>query len=256
MIIKAMNPAIDCGVVIPCLNEAATIGGLVTAVREQLSKVVVVDDGSTDATGTVAQKAGAEILRHDKPRGKGAALRTGWRHLIERRFRWALTMDGDGQHSPEDTSLFLNCAERTSAPLVIGNRMHDPAAMPRLRRLVNRWMSREISKVAGYALADSQCGFRLMNLEILAVLPIRTEHFEIESEVLLAFAGSGCRIEFVPIQVIYKQSHSKIHPLLDTIRWLRWRYRGRSLPKRHPYVNIFSRGGGSWRSNRGGLARQ
>ena len=95
--------------------------------------------------------------------------------------------------------------------------------MPFLRRLVNRWMSADISRLAGRDLPDSQCGFRLMNLEDWARLPIVSNHFEIESEMLYQFARAGLSIEFVPIQVIYKKELSKIHPWRDTIRWLRWR---------------------------------
>jgi hypothetical protein len=89
--------------------------------------------------------------------------------------------------------------------------------------MVNRWMSRQLSRIAGLSLPDSQCGFRLVNLEAWAVLPIQTQHFEIESEVLLAFISAGHRVEFVPIRVIYKNEQSKIHPLHDAIRWFRWK---------------------------------
>jgi hypothetical protein len=100
--------------------------------------------------------------------------------------------------------------------------MHDPTSMPWLRRQVNRWMSRQLSKLAGVALSDSQSGFRLMNLDVWSRLPLHTNHFEIESEVLLSFARAGQRVEFVPIRTLYKSEHSKISPLKDTIRWFKW----------------------------------
>jgi hypothetical protein len=132
-------------------------------------------------------------------------------------------MDGDGQHSPEDIPAFFRCAARTGASLVVGNRLGEASRMPFLRRSVNRWMSADISRLAGRDLPDSQCGFRLMNLDDWARLPIVSNHFEIESEMLYQFARAGLSIEFVPIQVIYKTEHSKIHPWRDTVRWLRWR---------------------------------
>jgi glycosyltransferase involved in cell wall biosynthesis len=217
-----MNWPAQCAVIIPCLNESAAIGALVAAIRPQLSHVIVSDDGSTDDTGKLAAAAGAEVLRHRQPLGKGAALQAGWQWAHEKGFAWALTMDGDGQHSPADISKFLACAEQTAAELVVGNRMNDPEKMPWLRRIVNRWMSRRISARAGCDLPDSQCGFRLMNLKAWAGLPISAAHFEIESEVLLAFARARRRIEFVPIEVIYKCEQSKIDPWRDTIRWFRW----------------------------------
>ena len=131
-------------------------------------------------------------------------------------------LDVDGQHAPNYIPSFLARADATSAELIIGNRMPDCAKMPWLRRAVNRWMSARISKLAGRTFPDTQCGFRLMNLDAWTALAIDAGHFEIESEVLLAFARAGWRIEFVPIEVIYRKERSKIHPLRDTVRWFRW----------------------------------
>jgi hypothetical protein len=100
--------------------------------------------------------------------------------------------------------------------------MRNTVRMPWSRQAANQWMSRRISRVAGRPLPDSQCGFRLIRLDILAGLPITAEHFEIESDVLLAFVRAGHRVEFVPIQSIYKQEQSKIHLWCDMVRWLRW----------------------------------
>jgi len=99
--------------------------------------------------------------------------------------------------------------------------------MPWVRRWVNRWMSRRISKAAGQEMPDSQCGFRLMNLEAWSRIPITASRFEVESEMLLKFARAGQVIRFVPIRVIYKNEKSKIHPLQDTVRWFRWWKRAR-----------------------------
>ena len=207
---------------VPCLNEAAAIGPVVAELRRYVSVVLVVDDGSSDDTRLVAEHAGAEVLRLEQTRGKGAALQAGWRQARQRGFRWSLTLDGDGQHAPADTPRFFRCAEQTSAALVVGNRMRNTVRMPWSRQAANQWMSRRISRVAGRPLPDSQCGFRLIRLDILAGLPITAEHFEIESDVLLAIVRAGHRVEFVPIQSIYKQEQSKIHLWCDMVRWLRW----------------------------------
>ena len=211
--------------VIPCLNEAESIERVVIAARRFVQSVFVIDDGSRDGTAAIAKRAGAEVLRHEFPCGKGAALQTGWAHAKKCGFQWALTMDGDGQHAVEDIPKFFEAVEQTGATLVAGNRMGHPQGMPRVRRFVNRWMSSRISALAGIRLPDSQCGFRLMNLETWAALPVKAAHFEIESDVLLAFARSGEAIEFVPIAVIYKEEQSKIHPVRDTMRWIRWWWR-------------------------------
>ena len=212
-----------CAVVIPCLNEAEHIGSLLRAVQRRIASVIVVDDGSDDGTGGLAAQAGAEVIRHEAPKGKGAALHAGWRRARQRGFLWALTMDGDEQHSPEDIPAFLECAQAGQAVLIVGNRMEKSGEMPWLRRQVNRWMSRQLSAMAGRSLPDTQCGYRMIHLESLARLTLKTAHFEIESEVILAFAAAGYPIEFIPVQVIYKGEASKIRPVSDTWRWFRWR---------------------------------
>ena len=223
-----MNPQSDCAAVLACWNEAPTIAQLVKSLLPELANVYVVDDGSSDETALVAAKAGAEVLRHPRNRGKGAALRTGLAAAFDDGFSWCLTLDGDGQHAPEDLGGFLECAERTGAQLVVGNRMGEAGAMPFLRQTVNRWMSGRLSKLTGSALPDSQCGFRLLDLRVWQSLRLNCEHFEVESELLLEYLRAGCRVEFVPIRVIYGQrQYSRIRPLQDTLRWLRWWWQAR-----------------------------
>ena len=214
-------------VVIPCLNEAETIASLVSEIRKLLPRVFVIDDGSSDATGKLAAAAGAEVLRNNEPRGKGMALNTGLKRVHALGLEWALVMDGDGQHAPTDIPVFLKAMER--APLIIGNRMTDPGAMPWVRRTVNRWMSRRLSTLSGQNLPDTQCGFRLIELKYWAPLDLRASHFETESELLLAFIAAGHTVEFVPIQVIYKNERSKIHPVRDTVRWFHWLRKARRI---------------------------
>ncbi len=213
-----------CAAVIPCLNEASTIASVVEGVRRYLPTILVIDDGSSDRTAALAREAGAEVLHHAATLGKGAALRTGWTQAHERGFAWAFSLDGDGQHAPEHIPAFFQCAEQTPAALVSGDRMADANHMPWGRRIVNRWMSRRLSRSAGQFLPDSQCGFRLMNLAAWAAMSLRTSHFEIESEVILAFVRAGLKVEFVPVRAIYTSRQSKIHPGRDALRWLRWRY--------------------------------
>jgi glycosyltransferase involved in cell wall biosynthesis len=217
-----MKGNLNCVAVIPCFNEAAHIGKLVTEVRKHLAKVIVVDDGSTDTTAECAQRSGAEIVRLPRNTGKGAALRRGWECARELGFAWVLLLDGDGQHSAEDIPAFFQCARKTGSALVIGNRMDHAAAMPWMRRCVNRWMSRRISKMTGVQLPDSQCGFRLACLDTLRRLSFHVNRFEIESAMLVAFLAAGEKVEFVAVRTIYGNSESKINPLADTWRWLGW----------------------------------
>lgn len=216
----------NCGVVIPCHNEADSIAGVVRRVRVQLPRVLVVDDGSTDATGDQARAAGAGVLRQPVRSGKGAALAAGWTAAAAAGWEWVLLMDGDGQHLPEESAVLLAAAGPLH-PLIIGNRLQTPWAMPPLRRVINRWMSRRLSGLAGVALPDSQCGYRLAHLPTLLRLGLATRHFEIESEMCVAFARAGLDITFVPVTASYGPERSKICPLIDAWRWARWYLRAR-----------------------------
>ena len=209
------------------------------AVRAVLPHVIVVDDGSKDATSTEAALAGAEVLSLPQNCGKGAALRFGLNHAHWSGFTWALTLDGDGQHEPKDIPALLDRAEAWDVALVVGNRMVDAASMPWLRRSANRWMSRQLSRLAGQPLPDSQCGLRLINLNAWSGLRSKTEHFEFESEMLIEFARAGHSIEFVPVHTIYTARRSHIRPLVDSWRWLRWWIA--QLPAREKRPSIASR---------------
>jgi len=224
-----MNWVEECATVIPCFNEAGTIENIVTRVRRELPHVIVVDDGSHDTTAACAASAGAEVVRERVNAGKGAALAAGWRRARASGFAWAMTLDGDGQHAPEDIPAFFPRAEATGAALVIGDRMDNPGAMPWLRRQVNRWMSRRLSRDLGVEVADSQCGFRLVDLRAWERLPHTASRFEVESELLVRFVAAGCAVASVPVRVIYETERSKIHPLLDTWRWFRWWFAHRNL---------------------------
>lgn len=211
-----------CAAVIPCLNESDNIASVVRAVGQYLPLVVVVDDGSSDDTIIQARMAGAEVLHHPRNRGKGAALRTGLSRVRDRGCEWAVTLDGDGQHAAEDLPALRRCAEQSGALLVVGNRMNEARAMPWLRREVNRFMSRRLSRRAGRTLPDTQCGFRLIHLPAWARLSVSADHFEVESEMLMAFLAAEFRVAFVPIRVIGRSRRSHIQPLTDTLRWWKW----------------------------------
>lgn len=211
-----------CAALLPCYNEAELLPDVLARLRAHVAVSLVVDDGSTDTTSEVAARAGAAVLRHEFNRGKGSALRTGFSELRSRGIEWALVLDGDGQHAPEDIPKFFACADQTGARLVVGNRLGEAQKIPKVRRFVNRWMTARLSKLSGQPLADSQCGFRLIHLPTLAGLALQADHFETESELLVRWVRAGLPVKFVPIQVIYHHGASKINPFTDTWRWFRW----------------------------------
>src|SRR5258708_32235126 len=169
-----------CAVVIPCFNENASIKALVFGVRRHIPAVIVVDDGSSDDTSTLAKVAGATVIRHERNLGKGAALKTGLSLASQLGYEWAFTLDGDGQHDPDDFPAFLQCARQSIARLIIGNRMSNARAIPWLRRQVNRWMSPRLSRRAGHRLPDTQCGFRLIHLGAWPRYHFQTDRSEVE----------------------------------------------------------------------------
>jgi glycosyltransferase involved in cell wall biosynthesis len=211
----------DCAAIIPCFNEADTIRTVVRNVRKHVHSVWVIDDGSRDDTAAQAQRAGATVIRSLTNRGKGHALRLGLNEIAKAGFRWALMLDGDGQHDPGSIPGFFEAAHR-GADLVIGNRMGQLAEMTFPRRCANRWMSARLSTRLGRELPDSQCGFRLLRLDLWRSLELRRNRYEVESEMLAAFVQAGAKVEFVPIPCIAAARPSRINPAADTLRWFLW----------------------------------
>ena len=206
---------------IPCYFEERFIRDVASRVKAQLDTVLVVDDGSTDATETNARAAGVEVIKHTVNQGKGAAIKTGLKALSERPgIEYALVLDGDGQHAPEEIPRFLAAANETHAQMLVGNRMSDVEKMPFVRKLTNRFMSWQISRVCGQFVPDSQCGFRMIHKDLLpAMVAIETTKFDYETEMLVVASRRGCKVGAVPISTIYGDEKSKIHPVRDTIRF-------------------------------------
>ncbi|MEP6810129.1 MAG: glycosyltransferase family 2 protein, partial [Chthoniobacterales bacterium] len=205
--------------IIPAYREEKHIGEVAERTLRQLDHVLVVDDGSDDATAANARAVGAEVIVHEQNSGKGEAIKTGLRHWLERGFQHVIILDGDGQHPPEEISRFIAAAVR-GAQLLVGNRMSDVREMPFVRRLVNRYMSRRISRVCGQEIPDSQCGFRMLHASVIPELLGGTERFDYETEMLIKVSRKGFRIDAVPVSTVYLDEVSSIHPVRDTLRFL------------------------------------
>jgi glycosyltransferase involved in cell wall biosynthesis len=218
---------------IPSYYEEAHIQGVARRTLAQLDHVLVLDDGSLDRTAEEARKGGAEVIRHERNQGKGAAIKTGLRELTARGFLYVLVLDGDGQHLPEEIPAFLDEANRTGSPFVVGNRMADTRKMPWVRKMTNRFMSGQISRLCGQPVPDSQCGFRMMRSDVIPHLFCDSNNYEYETEMLLIASREGFRITSVPVSTIYGEEKSKIHPVRDTIRFFKLISRYKPLPKRN-----------------------
>ena len=207
--------------IIPAYLEEKHIADVVRRTLKQLSNVVVVDDGSTDATAEEAKKAGADVIVHEQNRGKGESIKSGFRYWLDHGATYAVILDGDGQHLPEEIDRFLSTAASSAAKLLVGTRMNDVREMPLVRRAVNRYMSRKISRACGQEIPDTQCGFRMVHRDIIPNLLGGTERFDYETEMLILASRAGCPIASVPISTVYSDEVSSIHPVRDTFRFFK-----------------------------------
>jgi len=214
-------------VIIPCKNLESHVANVVGAVRDlDLDlDVLVVNDGSTDATTEVARAAGAFVVEHPENLGKGAALGTGFRYAVEKGYDAVITMDGDEQHDPASIPQFLSALGEGGHDVVVGSRMDAVRDMPPLRIWTNRTTSRIVSWLAGRKIPDSQSGYRALRTEVVDDMSLVTSRYDTESEILIRAGRRGFTIGDIPIESIYTDGISHINPFIDTLRFVRlvWR---------------------------------
>jgi len=201
-----MEPDRATAVVIPAFNEASTIHDVVQRTLKQVSQVIVVDDASSDGTGALLAEMPVTLLRHEVNKGKGASLVSGFREALKRNVSAIITLDGDGQHRPEDIPKFLTKAKEASGVIIIGSRRAEKANQPRLNFTLNRLADFGISWASGYLIEDSQSGFRLIPREVLAKVEAthsRRHSFVFESEFLINAAHAGYRSCAISIPSLY-----------------------------------------------------
>lgn len=223
----------DRGILIPAYQAERTVGEVVSRLRELHPSVaiLVVDDGSTDATSACAAQAGAQVHRLATNSGKGTALATGLSLLRQQGFRFGLCLDADGQHLPEDAVKFLTIDVAARCGAVVGARRLHPDCMPFPRVCSNRLTTFLLELQARKRLWDSQCGYRMYRLDALSEAKVpMSGRFEWESETLVRIARTGFGIEKVDIATVYGTEDSHIRPWRDTFRfaklWFRlWRLR-------------------------------
>jgi glycosyltransferase involved in cell wall biosynthesis len=215
------------GVLIPCYNEAANIDTVVKGCMDYVSEIIVVDDGSSDGTGSIASKNGAYVINHYKNKGKGESLKTGFKH-IEEKTDWdaVIILDGDGQHDWHEIPDFVKTAEKENVSIVVGDRIgvKKPKNMPMVRWLTNKFTSYITSKVIGQYVSDSQCGYKLIKTDVLKGMELRTSRYDIESEILIQASRKGAKIVSVPVKSIYRDEVSYIHPFRDSVRFVKLIY--------------------------------
>ncbi len=199
--------------IVPALDAETTVGAVVDALRAALGvPVIVVDDGSTDATADVARRHGAaRVVSHPHNLGKGAAIRTGLREAATAGMQVAVTADADGQHPARSALAVLYASDDPSA-LVLGVRDLVQAGAPRSNRFGNAVSNFFLSRFARRRLLDTQCGLRRYPVEATLALACRADGFAFEAEVALRALAAGLPLVEVPVEVVYpREAHRRTH---------------------------------------------
>jgi len=200
-------------------DHARTVAAVVRGAREHATTVLVCDDGSTDGSGEAAASAGAIVLRHAVNQGKGAALWSLLHSALDRKFRYAISIDADGQHLTDDLPKLAALAYDEPGTLLIGERDLIGAGAPPSsefgRKFSNFWVWFE----AGARVEDSQSGFRAYPLPEVIQLRPRNRRYDFEVEVLLRAAWAGIQLRSAKVGVLYPPDRiSHFHPFLDNVR--------------------------------------
>lgn len=211
--------------VIPALNEEATVGEVVRSVRHHVgAPVLVVDDGSADATAAVARAAGARVIRHPFNLGVGAAIRSGLRYACERGYTAVLQLDADGQHDPSDSRRLVERLEHDAADIVVGSRFARGYRARGLRRLGMRALSKVVSSRLGTQVTDTTSGYRAFGKRAIARLaPVYPSVYLSDTVEVLLMAGDwGFHVVEEPVRMRARQGgRPSSGPALSTVSFLR-----------------------------------
>jgi len=224
---------------VPAHDEASQIGRVVEGARRHVP-VLVVDDGSSDATAALAERAGATVLRQSPNQGKGAALRAGFAAALDGGAEAVITIDGDGQHDPAEIPAFLGeRARRVIAgepvELVIGARSFR--RMPPVRRAANWLGTVTLSAAVGRWIADNQSGYRLVGRRLMAaMLDSREQGFSFEVEMIAVCLREGWPIGWIPVRTIYADERSHVRPGRHLREFLAVTGRARRIARAQPKV--------------------
>jgi len=189
---------------IPAYNEELTIAKVILKARKHVDKVIVCDDGSTDMTAEIAEACGAEVIRHERNMGKGAAIRSLFKKAREEVADIVVTLDADGQHDPDEIPALINIMAETNADIVIGSRFLNEEIVkkvPTFRRIGNKILN-IVTSVND--VTDTQSGFRIYSRRAIESIQPAEMGFAVDSEILYKASALGLRIIEVPISVEYK----------------------------------------------------
>lgn len=216
--LKALNAVI----IVPTYNNNGTIGQVISDIKEYTHDIIVVNDGSTDNTLEILQDIeGIRIETYEKNMGKGHALKTGLAKAYESGFRYAITIDADGQHYADDIPVFINRIEEAPDSLLIGGRNLNADNMPGKNTFANKFSNFWYKVETGQTLSDTQSGYRLYPLDKIQNIRYMTSRYEFEVEIIVRAAWRGVNVENVPVKVYYppiEERVSHFRPFQDFFR--------------------------------------
>lgn len=198
---------------IPAYDEEKYIGTIVLKTRQYVDEVIVVDDGSTDSTSSVASLAGATVIRHDKNMGKGAAIQSILAEARKKNPDILILLDADFQHDPNEIPILIKPIISDGFDLAIGSREQQRGKIPLYRRIGQRVLSYFSRILSKEKVVDSECGYRALSPRAIAELKLRQKGFAIETEMIAAAIEKGLKITEVPISAIYTKDSSTLNPL-------------------------------------------
>ncbi|HIO75163.1 MAG TPA: glycosyltransferase family 2 protein [Candidatus Marinimicrobia bacterium] len=204
-------------VVIPVFNGEHSILQLHSTLSQMgIRQLLVIDDGSLDATAQILNDNGIPHLSHETNLGKGAAIKSGAKWAIENNFHWILTLDADQQHPPSSIPVFM---ERMKEGVILIGQRTDLKSMPLLRVFSNTFTSLLLSIRTNHLLRDSQCGFRLIPLSLLKEVTFKQNGFQFESELLIKASYADYTIKHINIPTVYGSEKSAMRNIYDTIKF-------------------------------------
>jgi len=215
-------------ILIPAYNEEKYISQVIKNCVLYSLDIIVVNDGSLDQTATIVKKLEKSkkypliLLEHAKNKGKGAALDTGFKYIVEKGYQGVITLDADAQHDTKEIRKFLQTAEKEKPDLIIGSRFQNTQGMSFLRLATNYFTSWVISRLAGQKVEDVQSGFRYISTKVIKNIELRTKNFETEPELILKACWLNYKVKNLSISTIYyKDFVSEVNKLTDTIKFFK-----------------------------------
>ncbi|HKC66925.1 MAG TPA: glycosyltransferase family 2 protein, partial [Bacteroidia bacterium] len=201
-----------CCVLIPTYNNQKTLEKVITDTLEYTNHIVVVNDGSTDTTPQIVAKFKDEVSVVNFPVncGKGLALREGFKFALSKNYQYAISIDSDGQHYPEDLEKFLIKIKEQPNSLIIGARNMEQASVPGKSSFGNKFSNFWFELETGIKMPDTQSGYRLYPIEKLKNISFYTTRFEFEIEVIVKAAWAGIPVIPLPVGVFYPTKEERV----------------------------------------------